>query len=283
MRNKKQISLLLAALFSLLLLLPGCGGASLPSLTVTFLSVEKADAIVLTCGGETLIIDAGETDDGDKLLDHLQQQNVTTVNTLLITHFDKDHVGGAAALLAGVTVKRVIVPAYTGSSDEYRRFVSAMETAGITPEALTEPQTFSLGDAQVSVDPPASYDIAGTTDDADNDLSLIATVTHGNNRLLFAGDAENARLNEWLSAGNAKHCELIKLPHHGKYHKELKNLLTATSPACAVICDSEKDPAEDKTLNLLTESNVKVYETKYGTVTAVSDGKKVRVETQTKE
>ena len=279
MKMKRRLCLGLALLLGAMFLPAGCGGAggAAHALTGVFLDVGKADAIVLTCAGETLLIDAGETDDGDEVLSYLREQNAAAVDVLIITHFDKDHVGGAAALMAGIPVKRVLVPDYTGSSAEYRSFISAAADAGITPEALTQRVSFSLGDAEVTVDPPGDYSAAGSTDDADNDLSLITTVTHGRNRLLFTGDAENARLNEWLDGGNARSCTLVKLPHHGVYHKALKDLLTATSPSCAVICDSEKNPAEDKTKNLLLERGVEVYETKDGIITAVSDGKRIDI------
>ena len=50
MRNKKMCSLLLAALLTLLLLLPACSDDPLSLLTAAFLKAGKADAIVLTCG-----------------------------------------------------------------------------------------------------------------------------------------------------------------------------------------------------------------------------------------
>ena len=139
-------------------------------------------------------------------------------------------------------------------------------------EALTAACRFSFGDAEILTEPPADYSIAGTTDDADNELSLITTVTHGEVRLLFTGDAENGRLSEWLSETRLQRCDLIKMPHHGVYDSMQKTLVAAVSPTFAVICDSEKNPANENTLALLAEGGIRVFETKNGNITAKSNG-----------
>lgn len=276
-KQKLRAAALAGVLLAGLFCFAGCGAKVKEPLTVTFLDVGKADAAVLINGDHTLVIDAGETDDGDAIVSFLIDAGVKQVDALIVTHFDKDHVGGAAALLAAVPVRRVLVPDYTGDSNEYETFSMMAFGVQVTPEALTKPCAFTLGDCKVTVEPPLDYAIAGTSDDADNELSLITTVTHGGVRLLFTGDAENDRLTEWIANGQVQPCDLIKMPHHGVYCKMQKDLLTAVSPRYAVICDSEKNPAEDKTLSLLAQRGIAVFETKNGNVTAVSDGSALTV------
>lgn len=59
------------------------------------------------------------------------------------------------------------------------------------------------------LEPPASYEAAEMTDALDNNFSLITTVTHGENTLLFAGDAEKSRLREWLFRGSVRACDFL--------------------------------------------------------------------------
>ena len=99
-------------------------------LQVQALKVGKADAIVLFCGGETMVIDCGEEEDGQEVLEYLQGKGVTEIDVLMITHFDQDHVGGADAVMKGMPVRRVILPAYSGSGAEYEDFMAALEKAG---------------------------------------------------------------------------------------------------------------------------------------------------------
>ncbi|MDO4555742.1 MAG: MBL fold metallo-hydrolase, partial [Lachnospiraceae bacterium] len=67
---------------------------TLPILTVTILKVGKADAIMIQTEDKVMMIDTGEEDDKDKLAIFLKQENISKVDYLIITHFDKDHVGG---------------------------------------------------------------------------------------------------------------------------------------------------------------------------------------------
>ena len=268
-------------LFSLLLLLPGLCACGAPAraaapLTVTFLDAGKADAIFLKSGGGFLVIDTGERDDGYDLCRALRKQGASSVDVLIITHFDRDHVGGAATLCDQFPVGRVLLPDYEGDSAEYRDFTASMAQRGIVPERLRESVSFSFGSCDVLVEPPTDYAGAGE-DDNDNNFSLITTVCHGSLRLVFAGDAEKARIREWLGGESAQACDFLKLPHHGVYNGALKDLLRRLDPRVAVICDSDKNPAEEKTLSLLEKHGAQVYETRNGTVTLLSDGRTLTV------
>ena len=295
MKHKKITALALA---SLLLFISGCGSSQtgtgaaesvgtestktesaakeLSSLTVRFLRVGKADAMIMTCGGETLVLDTGESDDGEELTEKLTAAGADRVDYLIITHFDKDHVGGAAELLEHFDVGTVYLPDYEGTSGEYAAFMAALSENDITPVRLDEDVSFSFGDAEVTINPPSSYEITDAAVDYDNNFSLITTIVHGDNTLLFMGDAEKAELNDWLENGNVTDCTLLKVPHHGDYSKALPALIEAVSPEYSVICDSEKNPAEVETLALLETAGA-VFETKDGDVTAVSDGETLAV------
>ena len=260
-------------------LLAGCGQSAEPvePLTVTLLSVGKADAIVLQCAGKVMVIDAGEADDGKTLVNFLAWQEIGRVDVLLITHFDRDHVGGAARLVKKLEVGRVLLPDYEGQNEEYEALMAQLDKSGLTPERVNRELRFDLGDAVVRVEPPLSYPESVTADGMDNDLSLIATVTHGSQRLLFMGDAERARLQEWLEQEQREPCGFLKLPHHGDYNKALPGLIETIRPQIAAVCDSDKNPAEERTLALLERESVDCYETRYGEVVVTCDGRSLSV------
>ena len=254
----------------------------LASLTCTFLKVGKADAMVLQTNGQTLIIDTGEEDDGQELVDFLKNRNITQVEMLIITHFDKDHVGGADTLLANIPVVRVLVPDYEGVDTEYTDFIKALADAGITPERISEPLSFPFGEAVVAVDPPASYEIPDGAAEYDNNFSLVTTVTHGINRMYFAGDIEKDRIRELVSSGNLSACVFLKVPHHGIYHTALEDLIKTLNPKYAVVCSSDKHPAEAETLKLMKKYGVDVLETRHGNITLISDGQHLELHQKVK-
>ena len=125
----------------------------------------------------------------DKVVTH-QVVGIEKVDVLLITHYDKDHVGGADYVVRENKVDQVILPAYVGTNSEYMDFMKALDQKKISRTEVTEPMEFSLGQASVTVEPPQSYVIPNDGKEYDNDLSLITTVEFAGKRLVFAGDIE---------------------------------------------------------------------------------------------
>ncbi len=248
--------------------LPG----GIPRLFCSILKVGKADAIIIECGSETMIIDTGEDEDGEEIVGFLENTGREKVDTLIITHFDKDHVGGADTLIENVPVEEVILPAYESDSEQYLEFVDAMETAGIRPLRLTEDYNTQLSGSEVTVQPPSSYEIPEDKTEYDNNFSLITTINHGSQVLVFAGDAQKHRVREYLESGSAGKSGFLKVPHHGRYEKALPDLFAALSPEYAAICDSNKNPADEETLEALEDAGISVFETKNGDITLISDG-----------
>ena len=252
----------------------------------TFIKCGKADMIVLEGSFGTVVIDTGEAEDGDKLVEYLEEAGADKVSFLIITHFDKDHVGGASYLLDHYPVGKIYIPDYEGTSQEYYEFMDKLKEldyreggeAGGDPDGngglirLHETVSFTAGDVRFTIDPPGSYEIPSGADEYDNDFSLITIAEHGSTSMLFMGDAENVRDKEFIEKNLTGECDLIKIPHHGRYHSQLKKVISSLRPSFAVITDSKKNPAEEKTLDLLADYGVKVFSTAEENVTAASDG-----------
>ncbi|WP_283680600.1 ComEC/Rec2 family competence protein [Parablautia sp. Marseille-Q6255] len=241
-------------------------------LKIVLLKVGKADAIIAQANGKAIVIDAGEEEDGEEIVTYLKNQGLSRIEALIITHYDRDHVGGADTLVEEMEIGEVIIPDYTGSHTEYVDFITALEEKRIVPKKLTQPMEFTFGEATVRTEPPLSYDNTTGAIEMDNNFSLITTITHGHNQLLFMGDAEKQRIRSWLDQENDVACDFIKIPHHGVYNTALRDLLEASEPEYAVICSSNKNPADVPTLELLKQYGVKTYQTKDGNVTVLSDG-----------
>ena len=62
---------------------------------VTFFDVGKGDAILVETASHAVLIDSGYDDTKEIILDYMEKQEISSLDYLVITHFDKDHVGGA--------------------------------------------------------------------------------------------------------------------------------------------------------------------------------------------
>lgn len=235
----------------------------------------KADAFLLWNESGAILIDTGESGFGKVILQKLSELGVRRLDALIVTHFDKDHVGGAKKLLSAIPVERVLQSnCPKPGADAYENYLAALAEQGLEPLTVRTAATLTLGDAVLTVDPPAQ---ARYLEDASNNSSLIVTVQHGQNRLLFCGDAEELRLSEFLSRDPGL-CAVVKLPHHGRYQATLQKLLTATRPTWAIITSSDEEPEDAETLQLLEQTGVQALCTRAAPIQIVSDGSTLSVQ-----
>lgn len=287
--EKKRIiavGILLAALAAVWLgvrQLSGTEQITHPALTITALPVGKADALILKTDDWAAMIDTGEERDGSYIRETLEAAGIDHLNLLLVTHFDKDHVGSAAELLGTVSADQVLMPDYEGTRPEYVAFLSALETHPETEvQRVTGTETLEIpaGSVNTSLTIYAADDpeeIQDTEDEYDNDMSLVAKLTCGERKFLFTGDIEKTRISQMLESQVDWKADWIKMPHHGRYQKKVEKLLEAVNPFYAVICDGGDQLAEEETLDALKKRQIKAWETADGTVVTITDGKNIKV------
>ena len=287
--EKKRIiavGILLAALVAVWLgvrQLSGTEQITHPALTITALPVGKADALILKTDDWAAMIDTGEERDGFYIREILETAGIDHLNLLLVTHFDKDHVGSAAELLETVGADQVLMPDYEGTRPEYAAFLSALEVHPETEvQRVTGTETLEIPAGSVNTsltiyaaDDPA--EIRDTDGEYDNDMSLVAKVTCGEKQFLFTGDIEKTRIRQMLESQVDWKADWIKMPRHGRYQKKVEKLLEAVNPFYAVICDGGDQLAEEETLDALKKRQIKAWETADGTVVTITDGKNIKV------
>ena len=166
----KRLLPILGLLFALLF--SGCGKKA-DNLTVVFPKLGAADCAILMTEAHTVVIDTGEAEDADTILDVLSDYHRDTIDLLLISHYDKDHVGGAAELIASLTVRRVIGSSYPQESEEYTSYQSALSRAGLTEEILSSPETVTISnDFTLNICPPEQTTYA--VDESNNASVAVA-------------------------------------------------------------------------------------------------------------
>ena len=252
------------------------GTATQEQMRVDFYNVGKADAMLITTpNGGHILIDAATDDGGDVLVNELRKAGVTRIDMMIITHFDKDHVGGADKVVENFTVSRVVMPRYEKDSNQYTEFTEALAASTDTQVIYLEARQIleiAFGDVQLRVSAANETDYG---EDEENDFSLATRVTYGQTRFLFAGDAEDARQTELLAEGDLA-CDVLKVPYHGRLVNASSAFLTACSPKIAFITDSEEEPADTLLLEQLRALGTQVYCAKDGGIAVTSDGTNVQ-------
>ncbi len=98
MSRRRRLS---ALLLCLALFLAGCGGGKERgvSLKLTFLDTGKSDCIVIEAGESVVLNDTADADDVAAICAYLDERGTTWIEYLILSHFDKDHIGGAAGVV----------------------------------------------------------------------------------------------------------------------------------------------------------------------------------------
>ena len=245
-----------------------------PKLTAYFFSAGKADAILLTTENAAVMIDCGGNGFGQTILAYLMVLRIDRIDYLIITHFDKDHIGGSAKIINNFPVDTVLQSTWPKDSSEYEKYLKALDKQDLEAVPVREIISFTLDGVVFTVDPP---DREFYEKDNSNNSSLIVTAACGEKTLLFLGDAETERLIEYLNDAPVD-CDLLKIPHHGREEVMMRELIAAVKPEYAVICCSDEEPDIDDTLRTLSDCGTDVFLTFEAPVIASCDGSSISVE-----
>lgn len=278
------IAKLLAVLLTLAALILGIqiGPKTEGKLTVHFLDVGQADAAILQCGDQVMMIDGGNSADGSLIYTYLSETlGIRHIDYMVATHAHEDHIGGLSSALNACTVGTVYSPVTSYSSKQFSSLTKYVQQQG---KRLTVPRvgdTLSLGDATVQFLSPAKK--YGDT----NNTSIVVRVVHGSNTFLFTGDAEWEAEHDMVSSGYDLSAKVLKVGHHGSDTSSSYVFLREVMPQHAVIScgagNSYGHPSAE-ILSRLRDIGAAVYRTDLqGTITCVSDGSTLSFSTSSDE
>lgn len=233
---------------------------------IYFFNAGKADCILISNNDKYIMIDTGEESLSNEILDYFKNNNITKLDYLIITHFDKDHVGSASSIIDNIQIDNVLQSNYPKESEYYENYLNSLSNQNITSKTISGDETFFIGDMQIIVNgPTVIYD-----SNESNNSSLIVSIKCDNFSYLFMGDSQNSRIKDYLSNHNEQY-DFIKIPYHGNYQKRLTDLLNSVKPQYAVITCSDSEPDVAETVKLLEELSIKYYLTKDGDITVKSN------------
>ena len=223
----------------------------------------KADSFLIRTETKTVLIDTGEDDDYDKILEYLASKNITKIDYMIVTQFNKNHSGSVGAILDAVEVETILDPTYKKSSTSYTVYTQALAAANKTATKVESKMTLELDGAVLTIYPS---DVAYSGIDFDEYNSLVVTLSFGGNNMLFAGDIFGERINEITKKLEGQTFDIIKVPNHGIYDTKSESFLTTFAAKYAVITASDKNPADSRILTYLANAGSNIYVTKDGAV-----------------
>ncbi len=212
--------------------------------SVTALDVGLGDAFVLRSPqGHTIVVDCGtrfgQSSMGSRVVvPYLRAMGINRVDALVLTHFDRDHAGGAPELLSAVRVRAVLAPPLQ-AGDAFARNLRALALQrGARWQTCTAGQRFRWGALRADVLGPPRVMRDLPRDElpwGDNAWSLVMRFQCGGAAVLMTGDATVASEALQLQRAYQVRSDLLKVGHHGSISSTGPLFLDAVRPRLALL------------------------------------------------
>jgi competence protein ComEC len=184
----------------------GCGtlpGTAQPppsgSLVVSFIDVGQGDGVLVQSGGKNYLLDAGKPQVGPRVVDFLRSRGVESLDGIVVSNPDADHIGGFLDVLDAFEVPTVYLSGDPKGTSTFNSFLRAVRDEGSEVIESRAGMQMDWGGTRADVIAPPS-DAEGGLFKETNDNSVGILLTFGSARVLLAGDAEK-KSEEYMSKG----------------------------------------------------------------------------------
>lgn len=244
-------------------------------LFVYFLDVGQAESILIKSDEEYMLIDAGNNNDGEKIVDYFKYLGIKEFKYVFGTHAHEDHVGGMDNIIKSFKIQNFYMPSDTTTTQTYLEILNELERKKIKYQTPSIGTKLQIGKAQLEV-----ISIKENQEDL-NDTSIVLKLTYKDISFLFTGDITSNVEREILN----KNIEstVLKVPHHGSKYSNSAQFLKKVDPKYAIISCGQYNEyfhPHQVVLDKLEKMNVEIFRTDLlGTIVASTDGKNIDFKT----
>ena len=241
--------------------------------SVSFIDVGQADSVLIRNGNYNMLIDAGNNEDGEKLVNYFKSLGIEEFTYVFATHPHEDHIGGMDDIINNFKIDNYYMSNKLSTTKTFMDVLDALDGCNLKYTVPNKGDTLKLGDANIKVIYP------GDDKSNINDSSIVLKITYGKNSFLLTGDVtsnvERKIYNEDIKS------DVLKVAHHGSSYSSTDVFLDRVKPYYAVISVGKNNiynHPSNKTLEKLNKRNIKVYRTDLdGTIVFTSDGENLSV------
>jgi competence protein ComEC len=248
------------------------------SIEIYIFDVGQADCTLIRSEAGNILIDAGDTDTQDEVVEMILSAGVSELEYVIFTHPDSDHIGGADEVVKGIDIKNVILPVIDESdiptTRVYENMIASIEEReSINVIAAESGAEYAIGELKMKILAPNSDNYSNI-----NDYSVSARFDFGSTSFLFTGDALEKSEGEMLDVWPVSEldCDFFQAGHHGAANANTPDFIKAVSPdIVAVSCgkDNKYGHPTEEALAAYASVGATVYRTdELGTIVFTSDG-----------
>jgi len=240
-------------------------------LKIYFFDVGQADCTLIINNHKTMLIDAGNNEDGKLLANYIKDLGIDTIDYLVGTHAHEDHIGGLDNIIDSFNIGTIYMPYTTEKTTTTKTFEDVLDSIIEKDLSITSVETgdkFTVGSANCEI-----MHVNNSEPTDANEQSICIRMEFGEESYLFMGDAteNNEKTRTWPKT------TVLKVGHHGSSTSTSKKFLEQVSPGISIISVGEDNSYNHPNKALLTRLeniNTNIYRTdELGTILLISDGK----------
>ena len=237
-------------------------------LKVYFIDVGQGDSILISNNNKYMLIDAGNNEDGPKLVKYFKNLGIKKFDYVIGTHAHEDHIGGMDDIIYNFDIENFYMPEVISVTRTFEDVLNALEEKEVAFQTPKIDSNFSFSNCLVNV-----LYVDNNSEDL-NDSSIVLRLKFLNNSFLFMGDASSKVERKILSKNIQS--DVLKVGHHGSRYATSQRFLDKVKPQFAVISvgvNNIYNHPHEETINRLNKNNIIIHRTdKEGTLVAIANG-----------
>ena len=252
-------------------------------LEITFFNIGQGDAaFIKTPRGNQILIDGGP----DSAILEKLNKNLSfwdrTIDLLVLTHPDNDHISGLLHVLADYKVENILWTGVVREASVFEKWQELIGKEGARIIIARAGQEIIADGVSLKVLFPFESLEGESVKDANN-TSIVAKLDFGENSFLFTGDVYESTEKKLAERGVAINSNVLKVAHHGSKTSTCEEFVVKVLPEIAVISaglDNSYGHPHEQTLDTLQKYDITIFRTDLqGDIKIISDGKNYGIPT----
>jgi len=272
MRKSKYIISITITIIIFTLMPVQINGQSPMDMQVHFIDVGQGDSMLIeTPSDKTILIDGGPPEAGEKVVSYLKEQQIESIDLLVVTHPDIDHIGGLPNVMKEIQVKNILDSGKLHSTRTYAAYLHQIRKQNI-------PVQIAMENEKIMLDPKLTIRVLNTygATKTNNQSSIVLKLTYEEVDFLFMSDIEMEQEKELMQKHNVA-AEIIKVAHHGSNTSTSFPFIQDVNPETALLTYSKENDfghPVDRVIDNLNKINATIYSTAaFGDIVIRTDGK----------
>ena len=243
------------------------------NLEIYYLDVGQADSILIRYLDNNILIDAGNNEDGEKLVSYFKKLGINSFKYVIGTHAHEDHIGGMDDIINSFKIEHYLMPNALSTTKTFEDVLDSLDKNNVSVEVPIVDSEFNVDDLVFKV----IY--VGEDEDDLNNSSIVLKMNFKNTSYLFMGDA-TSKVEKLILDKDIK-SDVLKVGHHGSQYSSTDSFLKNVEPVYAVIQCGEGNSyghPKEVTLEKLEKTGAMIYRTDIDhTIKLLSDGDSINI------